>query len=132
MFCTLQTIPWLKSVTKLPVVIKGIQCVEDAVLAAEAGVDGILISNHGGMSLPESLGSSLLILVLQAASLTSSFIISLDSFHITERRPGIFSSLPSIDVLYRLRKERPDVFDKLEGITGVNRLYEQSAHLISR
>ena len=29
---------------------KGIQCVEDAVLAAKAGVDGILISNHGGAS----------------------------------------------------------------------------------
>lgn len=43
-----KTIPWLKSVTKLPVVIKGVQCVEDAVLAAEYGVDGILISNHGG------------------------------------------------------------------------------------
>ena len=26
----------------------GIQCVEDAILAAEAGVDGIVISNHGG------------------------------------------------------------------------------------
>ncbi|TDL23321.1 hypothetical protein BD410DRAFT_839202 [Rickenella mellea] len=42
-----KTIPWLRSITKLPIVIKGIQCVEDAVLAAEAGVDGILISNHG-------------------------------------------------------------------------------------
>ena len=101
-------------------------------LAAEAGVDGILISNHGGMSFPERFSLSLLILVLQAVSLTSSFIISLDSFRITERRPGIFSSLPSIDVLYRLRKERPDVFDKLEGITSVNQSYEQSAHLISR
>lgn len=56
-----QTIPWLRSVTKLPIVLKGIQCVEvgsartcaicshievsgqDAVRAAEAGVDGILI-----------------------------------------------------------------------------------------
>jgi L-lactate dehydrogenase (cytochrome) len=43
-----RTIPWLRSVTKLPIVIKGIQCVEDAILAAEADVDGILISNHGG------------------------------------------------------------------------------------
>ena len=43
-----QTIPWLRSITKLPIVLKGIQCVEDAVLAVEAGVDGILISNHGG------------------------------------------------------------------------------------
>ena len=64
-----KTIPWLRSLTKLPIVIKGIQCVEvrwrsgdfegfvvimqfqDAVLAAEAGCDGILISNHGGRQL---------------------------------------------------------------------------------
>lgn len=43
------TIPWLRSITKLPIVLKGIQCVADAVLACEAGVDGILLSNHGGM-----------------------------------------------------------------------------------
>ncbi|KAF8528928.1 FMN-dependent dehydrogenase-domain-containing protein [Hysterangium stoloniferum] len=67
-----KTIPWLRGVTKLPIVIKGIQCVEDAVLAVEAGVDGIMISNHGGIS------------------------------------------MPSVDVLYRLRRERPDVFDKVE------------------
>ena len=41
----------MRSVTNLPIVIKGIQCVDDAVLAAEAGVDGILISNHGGRCL---------------------------------------------------------------------------------
>ena len=51
MLLLLQTIPWLRETTKLPIVLKGIQCVEDAVLAAEAGVDGILISNHGGRQL---------------------------------------------------------------------------------
>ncbi|KAI5897639.1 uncharacterized protein SCHCODRAFT_02609854 [Schizophyllum commune H4-8] len=50
-----RTIPWLRSVTRLPIVLKGIQCVEDALLAAEAGVDGILISNHGGRQLDYSL-----------------------------------------------------------------------------
>ncbi|KAF8642316.1 hypothetical protein AX16_009586 [Volvariella volvacea WC 439] len=50
-----KTIPWLRRVTKLPIVIKGIQCVEDALLAAEAGVDGILISNHGGRQLDFAL-----------------------------------------------------------------------------
>ncbi|TRM65726.1 hypothetical protein BD626DRAFT_485661 [Schizophyllum amplum] len=38
-----KTIPWLRSVTNLPIVVKGIQCVEDALLAADAGVDGILL-----------------------------------------------------------------------------------------
>ncbi|KAF4605342.1 Cytochrome b5 domain-containing protein 1 [Pleurotus pulmonarius] len=50
-----RTIPWLRSCTKLPIVVKGIQCVEDAVLAAKAGVDGILLSNHGGRQLEYSL-----------------------------------------------------------------------------
>lgn len=34
-----------------PVYIKGIQTAEDALLAAEAGVDGIYLSNHGGRQL---------------------------------------------------------------------------------
>lgn len=50
-----KTIPWLRSVTNLPIVVKGIQCVEDALLAADAGVDGILLSNHGGRQLDYSL-----------------------------------------------------------------------------
>lgn len=45
-----QIVDWLRSVTKLPIVIKGIQCVEDAVLAYEHGVNGIVLSNHGGRS----------------------------------------------------------------------------------
>lgn len=34
--------------TSLPIVIKGIQCGEDAILAAKEGVRGIILSNHGG------------------------------------------------------------------------------------
>lgn len=41
---------WLRGLTRLPVVIKGIQCVEDAVLAYQQGVQGIVLSNHGGRS----------------------------------------------------------------------------------
>lgn len=41
---------WLRELTDLPVVIKGIQCVEDAVLAYQHGVQGIVLSNHGGRS----------------------------------------------------------------------------------
>jgi L-lactate dehydrogenase (cytochrome) len=41
-------IEWLRSVTKLPLVLKGVQTAEDAVLAAERGLDGIVCSNHGG------------------------------------------------------------------------------------
>lgn len=41
---------WLRNLTNLPVVIKGIQSVEDAVLAYQHGVHGIVLSNHGGRS----------------------------------------------------------------------------------
>ena len=44
-------VSWLRSVWEGPVVIKGIQTVEDAVLAADAGVDAIALSNHGGRQL---------------------------------------------------------------------------------
>ena len=43
-------VDWLRRVTDLPIVIKGIQCHEDAVLAFEHKVDGIVLSNHGGRS----------------------------------------------------------------------------------
>src|SRR4051795_1060512 len=44
-------VDWLRSVWSGPIVIKGIQTVADAVLAAEAGVDAIALSNHGGRQL---------------------------------------------------------------------------------
>ncbi|MEO6695130.1 MAG: alpha-hydroxy acid oxidase [Ignavibacteria bacterium] len=44
-------IEWLKSITKLPLLIKGISCKEDALLSIEHGVNGIVVSNHGGRQL---------------------------------------------------------------------------------
>ncbi len=44
-------VAWLRSVWDGPIVIKGIQTVDDAVLAAERGVDAIALSNHGGRQL---------------------------------------------------------------------------------
>nr|CEG05008.1 unnamed protein product [Fusarium clavum] len=38
----------LREHTKLPIILKGITTVEDALRAVEAGVDGIWLSNHGG------------------------------------------------------------------------------------
>lgn len=48
---TWDDVAWLKSITTLPVVLKGILTAEDAAMAADAGVDGIVISNHGGRQL---------------------------------------------------------------------------------
>jgi len=44
-------IKWFKSITSLPIVLKGIQCGEDAILAVKHGVQGIVVSNHGGRQL---------------------------------------------------------------------------------
>lgn len=44
-------IDWLRSVTALPVVLKGILTAEDATLAVEHGVAAIIVSNHGGRQL---------------------------------------------------------------------------------
>jgi 4-hydroxymandelate oxidase len=42
---------WLRSISELPLVIKGILTAEDARLAIEHGADGVVVSNHGGRQL---------------------------------------------------------------------------------
>jgi L-lactate dehydrogenase (cytochrome) len=44
-------IDWMRSFWKGPIVVKGIQTVEDARLAADAGIEAIALSNHGGRQL---------------------------------------------------------------------------------
>jgi isopentenyl diphosphate isomerase/L-lactate dehydrogenase-like FMN-dependent dehydrogenase len=39
---------WLRDRTSLPILVKGVLTAEDARLALEHGVDGIVVSNHGG------------------------------------------------------------------------------------
>ena len=47
-----EDLAWFKEHTTIPLVLKGIQTAEDAVLAAESGVvRGIILSNHGGRNL---------------------------------------------------------------------------------
>ena len=44
-------VEWLRSIWKGPILIKGIQTVEDALIAVDSGVEAIAISNHGGRQL---------------------------------------------------------------------------------
>ncbi|KAI9014297.1 cytochrome b2 [Hyaloraphidium curvatum] len=44
-------IAWFRSITNLPLILKGVQCGEDTVQAAEYGLDGVVLSNHGGRQL---------------------------------------------------------------------------------
>ena len=39
---------WLRSITKLPILLKGILHPDDASKALDFGIDGIIVSNHGG------------------------------------------------------------------------------------
>lgn len=42
-------LPWFRSLTRLPIFLKGVQCGADAVRAAKCGyINGIVVSNHGG------------------------------------------------------------------------------------
>jgi L-lactate dehydrogenase (cytochrome) len=44
-------VEWLRSIWPRALVVKGIQTVDDALIAADAGVDAIVLSNHGGRQL---------------------------------------------------------------------------------
>ena len=44
-------VDWLRELTSMPIVLKGIQTPEDARLAADHGATAIVVSNHGGHSL---------------------------------------------------------------------------------
>ena len=50
-------VAWLKSITKLPLLIKGILTPEDAALALDHGVSGIVVSNHGGRQLDGAMAT---------------------------------------------------------------------------
>ncbi len=51
----------LRDITDMKIVVKGIMTSEDAVLAAENGLDGVIISNHGGR-VSDSDGSTISVL----------------------------------------------------------------------
>src|SRR5207244_593892 len=48
---TWSSLEWLRSITSLPLVLKGVITGADAILAVQHGVDAIVCSNHGGRQL---------------------------------------------------------------------------------
>jgi 4-hydroxymandelate oxidase len=54
---TWETLHWLRSVTSLPIILKGILTADDARLAVEHEVAAIIVSNHGGRQLDGSITS---------------------------------------------------------------------------
>jgi 4-hydroxymandelate oxidase len=54
---TWKELEWLRSLSSMPLVLKGIRTAEDAHLAVEHGVDGILVSNHGGRQMDMTMSA---------------------------------------------------------------------------
>jgi 4-hydroxymandelate oxidase len=54
---TWDDIAWLQSIAQMPILLKGILTAEDARLAVEHGVAGIVVSNHGGRQLDTAVAS---------------------------------------------------------------------------
>jgi L-lactate dehydrogenase (cytochrome) len=50
-------LPWLRERTKLPILLKGVLHPEDARTALEQGVDGLIVSTHGGRQVDGAIGS---------------------------------------------------------------------------
>lgn len=62
---TWDDIQWIRNAAPgLKLVLKGIQTSEDAIMAMSAGVDGIVVSNHGGRTIDTSPASILVLLEL--------------------------------------------------------------------
>jgi len=54
---TWESLAFLRDATDLPIVVKGIVHPDDASKAAELGMDGIIVSNHGGRQVDGSIAT---------------------------------------------------------------------------
>ncbi|MCW3064456.1 MAG: L-lactate dehydrogenase, partial [Solirubrobacterales bacterium] len=54
---TWEDLRWLRELWEGPLVLKGVLTREDAEAAADVGVDGVIVSNHGGRQLDGTLGT---------------------------------------------------------------------------
>jgi len=52
-----EVVEWVRSVSRLPLLLKGVLTAEDAARAASLGVDGVIVSNHGGRQLDGALSA---------------------------------------------------------------------------
>lgn len=97
---TWEDIKWYKSQCKLPLFLKGVQSVEDAQLAVKHGVQGIILSNHGGRSRELTCSAREPCGVELTISLRFPYPVDY--------------SRPPLDVLVELRQQSPELFDKTE------------------
>ncbi|KAJ5094701.1 hypothetical protein N7456_010562 [Penicillium angulare] len=62
---TWEDLKWVRQHTHKPVCLKGVMSADDAIMAMNAGLDGILLSNHGGRNLDTSPPSIITLLEIQ-------------------------------------------------------------------
>ncbi|KAL8383250.1 hypothetical protein RB595_006820 [Gaeumannomyces hyphopodioides] len=62
---TWDDLKWIRETTGLPLILKGVQTVEDAVEAYNRGLDGIVLSNHGGRSLDTAQSPMMVLLEIR-------------------------------------------------------------------
>jgi 4-hydroxymandelate oxidase len=54
---TWEDLEWIRAASGLPLIVKGLLTAEDARLAVDRGVDGVVVSNHGGRQLDRAPAS---------------------------------------------------------------------------
>lgn len=74
---TWHDIDWLRGITSLPVILKGVAHPADALFAVDHGVDAIMVSNHGGRQL-DSVAASIDLLPAVAAAVDGRIPVLLD------------------------------------------------------
>ena len=62
-----EDLAWLRELTSLPLLAKGVLTAEDAVRAFDAGIDGLVVSNHGGRQVDGAIASLDALLEVRAA-----------------------------------------------------------------
>ena len=70
-------VEWLRSITRLPIVLKGITTPEDALLAVDHGAAAVIVSNHGGRQL-DGVEPTLIALPRVAAAVAGRIPVLLD------------------------------------------------------
>jgi 4-hydroxymandelate oxidase len=64
---TVDTIDWLRELSGLPVLVKGVLRADDALACIEAGAAGVIVSNHGGRQLDRAVAPAFALAEVVAA-----------------------------------------------------------------
>jgi L-lactate dehydrogenase (cytochrome)/lactate 2-monooxygenase len=144
---TWEDLAYLRDRTSLPIVVKGIQDPRDAALALEHGVDGIVVSNHGGRqvdgaiasldALPgvvEAVGGRVPVLfdsgVRSGADVFVALALGADA--VLLGRPWVYGlALAGADGVRAVVEHVLAELDLTMGLAGVTRLEEITADLLS-